>query len=106
MQLFDYHNSQVKEQVGTHYRAGTHKHYVVARNKLAEFLKHTYKADDFPLENLSHKFVTDFEFYLKTEQELSSNTAMKKIKQLKKIVNIALDNEWIVKNPLVSGRFF
>lgn len=104
VQLFDYHNSQVKEQVGKDFRAGTHKHYVVTRNKVAEFLKHTYKAQDFPLESLSHKFVTDFEFYLKTEQGLSNNTAMKKIKQLKKIINLALANEWIVKNPFANFK--
>jgi site-specific recombinase XerD len=101
--LFDYHNSQVKEQVGKDFRAGTYTHYVVTRNKVAEFLKHTYKAEDFLLENLSHKFVTDFEFYLKTEQGLSNNTAMKKIKHLKKIINLALANEWIV-NPFANFK--
>ncbi|HEX7847655.1 MAG TPA: site-specific integrase, partial [Chitinophagaceae bacterium] len=104
LQLFDYHNSLIKEQIGKDFRAGTHKHYVVTRNKVAAFLKRTYKAQDFPLESLSHKFVTDFEYYLKTEQGLSSNTAMKKIKQLKKIVNLALANDWIAKNPFANFK--
>lgn len=99
LQLFAYHNEQIKEQVGKDFRAGTYKHYVVTYNKVKKFIKDYYKADDLPLESLSHKFVTDFEFYLKTTESLSNNSAMKKIKQLKKIIKLALANDWIEKNP-------
>ena len=102
--LFDYHNSQVKEQIGTEFSSGTYRHYVVTRNKVHAFLQHTYKTEDFLLENLSHKFVTDFEYYLKTVDHLSNNTAMKKIKQLKKVISIAIANEWIEKSPFLSFK--
>jgi len=78
LQLFDYHNSQIKQQIGKGFRVGTHSQYLVTRHKVESFLRHTYKTDDYLLENLSHKFVTDFELYLKTVERLSSNTAMKK----------------------------
>lgn len=104
LQLFAYHNEQIKEQVGKDFRAGTYKHYVVTYNKVKKFIKDYYKADDFPLESLSHKFVTDFEFYLKTSEGLSNNSAMKKIKQLKKIINLALANEWLAKNPFANFK--
>lgn len=104
LQLFDYHNSQMKEQIGKDFRAGTHSHYVVTRNKVAKFLKATYRMDDFPLESLSHKFATDLEFYLKTSEGLSNNTAMKRIKHLKKIVSIALDNNWLEKDPFSNFK--
>lgn len=106
LQLFDYHNSQMKEQLGKGFREGTYKHYVVTYNKVKAFLKHEYKVDDFPLESLSHQFVNGFYDYLKITQNLSSNTAMKKIKQLKKVITIALKNEWLTKNPFASFKAY
>jgi len=104
LQLFAYHNEQIKVQVGNDFKVGTYKHYVVTFNKVKSFIQHTYKADDFLLESLSHKFVTDFEYYLKTVEGLKNNTAMKKIKQLKKIISIALANEWLAKNPFANFK--
>ncbi len=104
LQLFAYHNEQVKEQVGKDFKDGTYKHYVVTYNKVKKFIKDYCKTDDFPLESLSHKFVTDFEFYLKTTEGLSNNSAMKKIKQVKKIINLALANEWLTKNPFANFK--
>ena len=104
LQLFAYHNEQIKEQVGKDFKEGTYKHYVVTYNKLKEFIKYSYNLDDFLLEDLSHKFVTDFEFYLKTIDSLENNSAMKKIKHLKKIVSIAVSNDWIPKNPFANFK--
>jgi Arm DNA-binding domain len=39
LQLFDYHNSQMKEQIGRGFREGTYKHYVVTYNKVKAFLR-------------------------------------------------------------------
>lgn len=104
LQLYAYHNEQVKAQVGKNFRDGTYKHYVVTYNKVKRFIKDYYKADDFSLENLSHKFVTDFEFYLKTTDGLSNNSSMKKIKQVKKIIKLALANDWLTKDPFVNFK--
>lgn len=68
----------MKEQIGKGFRQGTYKHFVVTYNKVKAFLNLEYKVDDFPLESLSHKFVTDFQLYLKTIDGLSCNTAYKK----------------------------
>lgn len=106
LQLFDYHNSQIKEQIGKGFREGTYRHYVVTYNKVKAFLKFQYKVDDFPLESLSHQFVSDFHYYLKTTQSLSSNTAMKKIKQLKTVIAIALKNDWLSKNPFANFKAY
>jgi hypothetical protein len=46
LQLFAYHNEQVKAQVGKDFREGTYKHYVVAYNKLKKFINEFYKLDD------------------------------------------------------------
>ncbi|UEG48627.1 site-specific integrase [Ferruginibacter lapsinanis] len=103
LEVFDYHNDKVKAQVGNGYSIGTYKQYEVSKGKLKSFLKYSSGEEDVSLDSLSHKFVTDFETYLKNVDGLSSNSAMKKITQLKTVVHLALANEWTTKNPF--GNF-
>lgn len=99
LQVFEYHNNEVKEKIGTDYRIGTYKQYMVAFNKLKAFMLNTYKVKDIELESLSYKFITDYEYYLKSVNGLSNNSAMKKIKQLKSVISFALKNDWLNANP-------
>jgi hypothetical protein len=67
-----------------------------------------YKCDDIYLAQLNYKSLTDYELYLKPEKEnpCGHNTAIKHIHHLRKIVNMAIANDWIEKihfssiNPL------
>jgi site-specific recombinase XerD len=49
-------------------------------------------------------FITDFEHYLLSVKNISRNTANKYLSHLIKMINIALDNEWIDKNPFRNFR--
>lgn len=97
---FDYHNTKMGEQV----RIGavvqkTHVRYIITRNKVMAFIKHQYKKDNMPLPEMRLRFVTEFEHYLLTIDKLQSNTAHKYIKNLKKIMNMAVGLDWIPSNP-------
>lgn len=50
-------------------------------------------------------FIQDLEFYLKTERNMQHNSALKHLKSLKKVIPIALANEWIKKDPFVGIQF-
>jgi site-specific recombinase XerD len=99
VELIEYHNNQVKERVGHDFAAGTHKRYKVLINKVKNFLKEKYKTSDIEINKLNHEFVTNFDFYLRTHDKLNHNTTIKYHKCLKKIIRIALANEWLLKNP-------
>jgi hypothetical protein len=43
---------------------------------LEEFIRLKHSLSDFRIKNLSHQFVTGYEFYLKSVQSLQHNTAM------------------------------
>jgi site-specific recombinase XerD len=62
-------------------------------------MKHQYKIEDSPLPEMRLRFVTEFEHYLLTTDKLQSNTAHKYIKNLKKIMNMAVGLDWIPSNP-------
>ena len=102
--LFKDHNKKVEKLIGNGYSAGTLQRYKTVCKHLQEFMKHTYNVSDFRLNQISHKFITDFEFYLKSERECAHNTTIKYIKNFKKIVRIAIANDWIAKDPFLNYK--
>lgn len=47
----------------------------------------------------------NFEIYLKTTRNCQQNTVIRYMKGLKKIVNLAIANDWMHKNPFAGIRF-
>jgi len=99
LELFRFHADQIKDQIGSGYCEGTYKRYVVTIGKLERFLLHQYKQPDIPLTDLNHEFITGFDFFLRTIDKINHNTVVKYMKVLKKVVNLAVANEWIPSNP-------
>lgn len=104
LQIVDYHNSQIERLIGIDYTQATYSKYLTLRDKLEKFIKYEYKKSDTFLEDLNYKFVASFEYYLKSQLSNGHNTTMKTIKNLKKIINLAVQNEWIEKNPFTSFK--
>jgi len=97
----NYHNDKFKELVVSGQAVhSTWKKYNTTKNKVVDFLKDRYKVKDIALTEMKYSFVTDFEHYLFTEARLQTNTVSKTIKQLKKIMRICVDNDWLEVNPI------
>ena len=104
-QAFEYHNLKMREQVTADIVVKrTYQRYEITEAKVMAFIKHTYKVNDMPLQEMRMRFVTEFEHYLLTVDELQSNTAHKYIKNLKKIMNLAVSLDWIPSNPFNNFR--
>ncbi len=105
LQALDYHNLKFEEKANSGYLSPeTLKKYQTTRVKLIEYLSHQYKASDMALDDLNLAFATNFEHFLLTRQRLHSNTAMKYIKNLKKIIGVAISLEWIKYNPFQAFK--
>ena len=94
----------MKALIGIDFAVATYKKYTYTYNKIEAYLQHTFKKNDIPLKDLNHAFVTGLEFYLKTTDSLDNNTAMKYIKNLHKVIRIALRNEWISRDPFANFK--
>ena len=79
--------------------------YETSLKHTANFIQFNYKKDDIPITEVNHKFITDYEFYLKTERNCSHNSATKYLKNFKKIIRIALANDYISKDPFANIKF-
>jgi site-specific recombinase XerD len=101
MEAFDYHNLKMAETV----KVGkvcdkTLVRYKITQNKVKAYMVHKFKVENMPLPEMRLSFVTEFEHYLLTVDKIQSNTAHKYIKNLKKIMNMAVGLDWIPSNPL------
>jgi len=99
LEVFDEHNKQVEDLVGKDFVKATLTKYNTVRSKTADYIQHKFKKPDIYLESIDYAFVTGFEMYLKTEDGIEHNTAMRYMKNLKKIVNLAFNHGWIRTNP-------
>ena len=99
LELFTKHNSDIKARIGNDYSAATHAKYVLTCRKVSEFLYLKLQLQDIQLHDLKYAFIDDFHNFLKAHQHLGHNSAMKHIKNLKKVVRLGMQRDIIKKNP-------
>jgi hypothetical protein len=106
MDLFREHNEKCRKLSGNGMAPGTVERYETSYKHTADFLRLTYNREDIPIANVDHKFITDYEFYLRTERKCSHNTAVKYVKNnFGKIIRIAITNGYITKNPFANIKY-
>jgi len=105
MEVFQYHNEQMKSLIGKEYSFGTHERYATALHHTKEFIEYKYNVSDFPIKQVNHEFITEYEYFLKAVRKCSHNTAIKYLTNFKKIMRICLGNGWIEKDPFINYRF-
>lgn len=99
VKVFEDHNNKMRELVGKQYAWGTLQRFEVTLNHLQNFLSWKSNVDDIALIKIDHAFITEFEFYLRSVKNCANNTAVKYVRNLRKIVNICLNNDWLEKDP-------
>ncbi|WP_298365922.1 site-specific integrase [uncultured Lutibacter sp.] len=104
LKIFQDHNNQIEKLVGKDFAAGTVLRYRTAKSHVEEYIKYEYNLNDIPVNDVDHKFITGFEYYLKTERNCAHNTAIKYITNFKKIIRIAYANDWITKDPFFNWK--
>jgi site-specific recombinase XerD len=105
MSVFAYHNAQMKAQVGKEFAAGTLQRYEITFRLVREFMEQRYQCSDIYLSDLKYEFITELEYYFKTVRSCSHNTTTKYLTNVRKIVNIALKNDWLANDPFKRMRF-
>jgi integrase len=104
VEVFEYHNKLLSEKVNIDHAPGTLKRYEITLKHTKDFMKSVYHVDDMPLSHMNYKFATDLEHYYITVRKCNQNTTSKYIKNLKHIINIALKNDWLQKDPFANFK--
>ncbi len=66
------------------------------------FLVSKYQLNNIPLNHLKYSFITDLEHYFKVTRKCNHNTTIKYIKNFRKVINLAIKNEWLSKDPFAK----
>ena len=105
LELHKEHNEKCRALIGREYVAQTVTRFDISRNRLEEFLWSRYNMKDIALNEIKADFIQEYEFWLKTTKQCQNNTMVKYLKILKKVIRIALSNEWIKKDPFLGIKF-
>jgi integrase/recombinase XerD len=99
--LLNYHNVELKQLI----EEGTLKNYRTTERLLQEFLIKKRKKKDIYLAQLDNVFIIDFGMFMlnrtpnKGQRPCTNNTVMKHMERFKKMIGIALKNNWMSGNP-------
>ena len=105
LEVYAEHNEKCRALIGKEYTESTVTKFDTSINRLKEYIRSCYHRDDMMLAELDGQFIRDFDFWLKTDKHCQNNSALKHLKNLKKVVRIALANDWIKKDPFYGIRF-
>ena len=106
LELVAYHNQNMKGVL----KPGTLKNYYTTENYIRRFLVKKKKTNDIYLKHLKYSFIIDFEQYLRkgpslqNSNPLNNNGVMKHLERLRKLMNFAMDLEWLEKNPFTRYK--
>jgi len=99
LEAFEAHNLSVRKLENIDYSHSTVKRYETTLEHIRAFIKYQYNRNDLLLTELNYKFIDELEIYFKTIRKCNHNSSVKYIKNFRKIVNKALKNEWLDKDP-------
>ncbi len=105
LEIFKEHNDKCKGLINKDFAPGTVERYNTCYKHVEDFIKQKYKKSDMPLNGITPMFISDFEYYLKTHRNCCNNTTVKYIKNLKKIIRIAISNGWMKLDPFKNIKF-
>lgn len=99
LEAFDHHNLMMKSRVGIDFSPSTYTRYKTTYDHIKNFLLHQYSQSDIFLQQIRYPFITDLEHYLKVVRKCNHNSTLKYIRNFRKIMNMAVKNDWMDKDP-------
>jgi integrase len=99
--LFKYHNTSAAHSLAPN----TLAHYETSQKYILLFVQAQFRKKDLHLKDVNYKFLIDFEVFLRNhkpedhQKAIGHNGAMTHLIRLKKMINLAINMDWMVKSP-------
>ena len=103
-EVFEEHNKEQEKLVGNGVSKATYWISVYTVRLLKEFVQQKYKREDLYLRELNLSFIQSFHTFLRIDKGMAQNSSTKHLKLLKKIVNLAVANSYMVTNPFITYK--
>ncbi|SFS83591.1 Site-specific recombinase XerD [Zhouia amylolytica] len=105
-ELFAYHNKISERQL----QKATLRHYKTTQRYLREFIYENKGLKNVALDQVDYKFLIGFEHFLRNyiptdhQKPIGNNTVMRHMTRLKKMTNLAIRIEWLMKDPFLNYK--
>jgi integrase/recombinase XerD len=93
--------SRIQKLVGIEIKQNTYEKFVYVGNHVEAFIKWQFKKSDYPLKELSLRFLDDFDYYLKTEKSIKQITINKIIQRLRTPIKQAISEGYLDRDPFI-----
>ena len=104
LEVYELFNIRIQKLIGRDLKKVTYKKYIESFVHLKSFIKAYFKANDIKLKNLKLNFLNEYEYFLKTQKRLEQSTINKAIQRFRKVIQFALEQEYIDKNPFIGYK--
>ena len=104
LQVFKEHNEQMDRLSGNSISKSTAKRYWTCYNHVEQYIHEVYDIEDYRMKDINYQFILNFEYFLKTHKECNHNSALKYVNNFKKIIRIALANQWMDRDPFYNYK--
>jgi site-specific recombinase XerD len=104
--LIDFFNDKMNSKL----KPKTLCHYKTSQKYLLYYVAQEYKTDNRFLNELDFRFVIGFENFLRkyrpkhNRNQIGNNAVMKHIQRLRRMIRLALDMEWIDRDPFIKFK--
>ena len=102
--IFQEHNDKVEALIDQDFAPGTLERYKTSLKHTQEFLRWKYKISDIDITKIDHSFIADYDFWLRSVRKCANNTAVKYLKNFKKIIRLCMAHGWITKDPFLGYK--
>lgn len=101
MDAFNYHNNRMRKLVGIEASINSWERYHNTHNHIKDFLWHKFSKKDIKLKHMTSSFITDLEYYLKTEKKFMPTTIYKSIQRFRRVIRVAVAMDYLMKDPFM-----
>lgn len=98
--LYVEHNQELKELIGVTVALGTYKRHETSMKLFQEFLKNKYQIKDVAINDVDLDMLLKYQHYLMTIRKNNNNTTVKYLRNLGKVLNLAVIRKLIATSPL------
>lgn len=102
--IFQEHNDKVEALIGQDFAPGTLERYKTSLKHTQEYITWKYKVFDIDITQIDHSFISDYDFWLRSVRKCGNNTAVKYLKNFKKIIRLCMAHGWITKDPFLGYK--
>ncbi len=101
LEVYNFHSMRLKKLVGKDIKEVTYKKYLESGTHLQNFIKWKFTTKDVQICDLKFNFITEFEYYLKTEKNFQQSTINKAIQRFRRVIKYAISEDYLQKDPFI-----